>query len=49
VSGVLDAWSGRFVRAGIDTVASLEARAEAGLAPDERTLALVLGDPDPLT
>ena len=37
------------VRAGIDTVASLEARAEAGLAPDERTLALVLGDPDALT
>ena len=27
VSGELDAWSGRFVRAGIDTVASLRARA----------------------
>ena len=47
VSGELDAWSGRFVRAGIDTVASLRARAEAGLAPDERTLALVLGRPRP--
>ena len=49
VSGELDAWSGRFVRAGIDTVASLRARADAGLAPDERTLVLSLGDDDPLT
>ena len=49
VSGELDAWSGRFVRAGIDTVASLRARAEAGLSADERTLVLALGDPDPLT
>ena len=48
VSGELDAWSGRFVRAGIDTVASLRARAEAGLDEDERTLALVLGPSDPL-
>jgi NAD(P)-dependent dehydrogenase (short-subunit alcohol dehydrogenase family) len=49
VSGELDGWSGRFLRAGIDTVGSLRARAEAGLRPDERTLALVLGDSDPLT
>ena len=49
VSGELDAWSGRFVRAGTDTVASLKARADAGLAPDERTLVLALGADDPLT
>jgi NAD(P)-dependent dehydrogenase (short-subunit alcohol dehydrogenase family) len=49
VSGDLDAWSGRFVRAGADTVASLLARAEAGLAPDERTLVLALGTDDPLS
>ena len=48
-SGQLDAWSGRFVRAGVDTVESLRARAEAGLAPDERTLVLALGPDDPLT
>jgi len=48
VSGELDAWSGRFVRAGIDTVASLRARADAGLADDERTLVLALGAADPL-
>ena len=48
VSGELDAWSGRFVRAGIDTVASL-GRAQAGLASDERTLVLALGESDPLT
>jgi NAD(P)-dependent dehydrogenase (short-subunit alcohol dehydrogenase family) len=48
VSGELDAWSGRFVRAGLDTVESLRQRAAAGLAPDERTLVLALGDPDPL-
>jgi NAD(P)-dependent dehydrogenase (short-subunit alcohol dehydrogenase family) len=48
VSGELDAWSGRFVRAGSDTVASLRARAEAGLADDERTLVLALGENDPL-
>ena len=51
-SGELDAWSGRFVRAGVDTVASLRRRAEAGLAPDERTLVLVLAaatpSPDPV-
>ena len=49
VSGELDAWSGRFVRAGADTVASLRVRADAGLAPDERTLVLALGPDDPLT
>ena len=49
VSGELDAWSGRFVRAGADTVASLRARAHAGLGPDERTLVLALRHDDPLT
>ena len=48
VSGELDAWSGRFVRAGIDTVTSLRERAAMGLADDERTLDLVLRDDDPL-
>jgi NAD(P)-dependent dehydrogenase (short-subunit alcohol dehydrogenase family) len=48
VSGELDAWSGRFVRAGLDTVASLRARAAAGLAEEERTLVLALGEDDPL-
>ncbi len=48
VSGGLDVWSGRFVRAGIDTAESLRARAEAGLAPDERTLVLAVGENDPL-
>jgi NAD(P)-dependent dehydrogenase (short-subunit alcohol dehydrogenase family) len=48
VSGDLDAWSGRFVRAGVDTVDSLRARADAGLADDERTLVLSLGQDDPL-
>jgi NAD(P)-dependent dehydrogenase (short-subunit alcohol dehydrogenase family) len=49
LSGDLDAWSGRFVRAGVDSVESLRARARAGLSPDERTLTLALGDADPLT
>jgi NAD(P)-dependent dehydrogenase (short-subunit alcohol dehydrogenase family) len=48
VSGDLDEWSGRFVRAGADTVASLRARADAGLAEEERTLVLALGEDDPL-
>ena len=48
VSGELDAWSGRFVRAGLDTVASLRVRAAAGLAEEERTLVLALGEDDPL-
>jgi NAD(P)-dependent dehydrogenase (short-subunit alcohol dehydrogenase family) len=47
-SGDLDAWSGRFVRAGADTVPSLTARADAGLGPTERTLVLELGPDDPL-
>ena len=47
-SGALDGWSGRFVRAGADTVASLRARADAGLGPTERTLVLELGPDDPL-
>ncbi len=47
--GDLDAWSGRMVRAGTDTVASLQARAEAGLAENDRTLGLISwGDDDPL-
>lgn len=47
-SGELDAFSGRFVRAGVDTVESLRAMAERGLGPAERTLDLVLRDDDPL-
>lgn len=48
--GRLDAWSGRFLRAGIDTVASLTARtAQEPLAPGDRTLALrPYGVEDPL-
>jgi NAD(P)-dependent dehydrogenase (short-subunit alcohol dehydrogenase family) len=48
VSGDLDAWSGKFVRAGIDTVDSLLEAARAGLADEERTLVLALGESDPL-
>jgi NAD(P)-dependent dehydrogenase (short-subunit alcohol dehydrogenase family) len=48
-SGELDAWSGRMVRAGIDTVASLRARAAAGLRESDRTITLVpWGADDPL-
>ena len=47
--GRLDAWSGRFVRAGVDTVESLCAAAEAGLADDARTVGLTpYGPADPL-
>jgi NAD(P)-dependent dehydrogenase (short-subunit alcohol dehydrogenase family) len=47
--GELDAWSGRMVRAGTDTVESLRARAEVGLGELDRTLALrPWGDDDPL-
>lgn len=47
--GRLDAWSGRMVRAGTDTVASLQARAAAGLGERDRTLGLVAwGEDDPL-
>lgn len=46
--GRLDAWSGRHVRAGSDTVASLEAAAD-GLADAARTLSLVAyGEDDPV-
>jgi len=49
-SGALDAWSGRLVRAGVDTVASLQARAELGLGETDRTLGLLRwGEDDPLT
>lgn len=47
-SGDLDAFSGRFVRAGVDTVESLRAMAARGLGPRERTLDLVLRPGDPL-
>lgn len=47
-SGELDAFSGRFVRAGVDTPASLAAMAERGLEPGERMLDLVLRPDDPL-
>ena len=39
-SGDLDAWSGRFVRAGVDTVASLRERAGHGMDDGVRTLRL---------
>lgn len=47
--GELDAWSGRMVRAGTDTVKSLQSRATAGLGESDRTLGLIAwGDDDPL-
>jgi NAD(P)-dependent dehydrogenase (short-subunit alcohol dehydrogenase family) len=49
-AGGLDAWSGRLVRAGVDTVESLTARARAGLGDGDRTLTLQRwGSDDPLT
>jgi NAD(P)-dependent dehydrogenase (short-subunit alcohol dehydrogenase family) len=39
-SGELDAWSGRFVRAGVDTPETLVERASLGLDSDVRTLRL---------
>ena len=39
-SGELDAWSGRMVRAGLDTAESLRARAAAGLRESDRTITL---------
>lgn len=48
-SGRLDAWSGRFVRAGVDTAASLSERADLGLDDDARLLRLrPWGPTDPL-
>ncbi|MEO6021134.1 MAG: SDR family NAD(P)-dependent oxidoreductase [Knoellia sp.] len=48
--GELDDWSGRLVRAGTDTVASLKARAVSGLGELDRTLGLIpWGEDDPLT
>jgi len=48
--GELDALSGRFVRAGTDTVESLLAATPAILATDARTLRLgAYGDGDPLS
>jgi NAD(P)-dependent dehydrogenase (short-subunit alcohol dehydrogenase family) len=47
--GELDAWSGRFVRAGVDTPAALRARAELGMDDAARTLRLQpWGSSDPL-
>jgi hypothetical protein len=47
--GELDAWSGRFVRAGVDTPASLRERAGLGLEDAARTLRLrPWGPSDPL-
>lgn len=47
--GELDAWSGRFLRVGVDTPASLRAAAARGLAPDARRLTVVpYGVDDPL-
>lgn len=47
--GDLDVWSGRMVRAGTDTVASLIARGAEGLQENDRTLGLIAwGDDDPL-
>ena len=49
-SGDLDAWSGRMVRAGVDTPASLRERAARGLGDADRTIALrPWGDDDPLS
>ncbi len=47
-SGELDAFSGRFVRAGVDTPESLRAMVARGLDTGERTLALRTRDDDPL-
>lgn len=47
--GSLDAWSGRMIRAGVDSPASLQARAERGLADADRTIGLIpWGEDDPL-
>ncbi|WP_449385599.1 SDR family NAD(P)-dependent oxidoreductase [Cellulomonas soli] len=44
--GELDAWSGRFVRAGADTVASLHALTQQVLDADARRLRLAAAGPD---
>lgn len=47
--GRLDAWSGRMVRAGADTVDGLTGRAESGLPETARTVGLIpWGEDDPL-
>ena len=49
-SGALDAWSGRMVRAGVDTPESLRARATRGLDDADRTIThLPWGVDDPLS
>ena len=49
-SGALDAWSGRMVRAGVDTPASLRERAARGLDDADRTITLLpWGVDDPLS
>lgn len=48
VDGRLDAWSGRMVRAGVDTVADLEAAAPIPDASDRTVGLLPYGDDDPL-
>jgi NAD(P)-dependent dehydrogenase (short-subunit alcohol dehydrogenase family) len=45
-SGDLDAWSGRYVRAGVDTPASLREQAARGVGPDDRALRLQPWGPD---
>ncbi len=40
-SGELDAWSGRMIRAGVDTPESLRSRAAQGLGDVDRTLGLI--------
>lgn len=48
-AGEHDVWSGRMVRAGVDTPASLRDRAAGGLDAADRTITLVpWGDDDPL-
>lgn len=48
VDGQLDAWSGRMVRAGVDTVAALRAAAQT-MGPEDRTVGLLpYGEDDPL-
>jgi NAD(P)-dependent dehydrogenase (short-subunit alcohol dehydrogenase family) len=45
-SGELDPWSGRYVRAGVDTPSSLRERAARGVGPDDRALRLHPWGPD---